>query len=324
MVLLSMDVGLVCVSRRVDAQPFWRGRGELTLFYEGVEKSEGTNGLDDGDRAWDDAGVMAATYLERGVLARGEVDAILLYADRWRWLDRTAPDDRGSGGDASEDASGVVRLWHYAFVLVAIRVIIFGSTKGARGKTCAKFDSLYCRDAKCGLRDAVFDAVEHRVANSDGHAVGGAFDDAANGIPFRLGGHDALVHCVRRRLTHAGEGVVENRLALIFREGKWIQRIVSGLLGAKLGDVSDDLNSKAGVESLEGNSSRDAERSCESPGKVSPASNVMVIAITNERWVVCVSRTGNAAKSLVVLAARVGVLDLCAERCPTGASICKA
>ena len=124
MVLLSMDVGLACVLRRVDAQSFRLAHGELTLFYEGVEKGEGANGLDDGDCTRDDARVMASTNLEASVCARGEVYAVLLHADRWRWLDRAAPNDRGPGGDASKDASGVIRLRHYAFVLVAIRVVI--------------------------------------------------------------------------------------------------------------------------------------------------------------------------------------------------------
>ena len=79
-----MEVGLACVLRRADAQSFRLGHGELTLFYEGVEKSEGTNSLDDGDCTRDDARVMPATYLEASVFARGEVDAILLDADRWR------------------------------------------------------------------------------------------------------------------------------------------------------------------------------------------------------------------------------------------------
>ena len=112
MVLLSMDVGLDCVLRRVDAQSFGCGHGELTLFYEGVEKSEGTNSLDDGNRPRDDARVMTPTNLEASVCARGEVDAVLLDTDRWRWFDRATPDNRGPGGDASEDAAGVVRLRH--------------------------------------------------------------------------------------------------------------------------------------------------------------------------------------------------------------------
>ena len=152
MVLLSMDVGLECALSRVDAQLFGRGHGELTLIYQGIEKSEGANSLDDGDRTRDDARIMSAAYLEGGVCARGEVDAVLLDADRWRWLDRTAPDDRGSGGDAPKDASGVVRLRHYAFMLVAIWVIILEYREGCSRQSLRQYSTPFT----AGMPNAAF------------------------------------------------------------------------------------------------------------------------------------------------------------------------
>ena len=97
------------------------------------------------------------------------------------------------------------------------------------------------------MRDAVLDAVEHRVADARGQAVDAALHDAADAVEFIARGQNLLAHADGCGGVNARQVVRKDSLAV----GLSIDHIVHRQVGdaADLRDVRHDLNA-AGLECL--------------------------------------------------------------------------
>ena len=129
---------------------------------------------------------MAAVDRELGIFHGVHVYGLLLAADGGRGLYGHAPHDGRAGGDAAQNAAGVIGLDLDLFGLGidAIRIVVLAAAHGGHGKAHAKLHALYSGNAKRDLRDAVLDAVKHGVADARGKPVNAALHDAADAVEF--------------------------------------------------------------------------------------------------------------------------------------------
>ena len=123
---------------------------------------------------------------ELGIFHGVHVHGLLLAADGGRRLYGHAPHDGRAGGDAAQDAAGIVGLDLdlAGLGIDAIRIVVLAAAHGGHGKAHAKLHALYGGNAKRDLRDAVLDAVEHGVADARGKPVDAALHDAADAVEF--------------------------------------------------------------------------------------------------------------------------------------------
>ena len=243
------------------------------------------------------------------VARAAEVDAVLPLADGGGWLHGCPPDDGHAGGDSAQDAARIVLLTHDALVLDAVGVVVLRAEKCGGAESRAKLHTLDGWDTVGDSGNAVLEPVEHRVADACGHAIGNALDDASHGVQLGLGHENGLVHGAGGASADAGQLVCSDGLNLGGVEGHVIEVLVADALGTELGDVGYDANPQRLLECLQGDAAGNAQRRREAAREVAAAGDVMVVAIANIGGVVGMSGSGHAAKPLVVLAARVRVLD---------------
>ena len=182
----------------------------------------------------------------------------MLAANGGRRLYGHAPHDGRAGGDAAQNAAGVVGLDRNpaGLGIDAIRIVVLAAAHGGHGKAHAKLHTLYGGNAKGDLRDAILDAVEHGVADARGKPVNAALHDAADAVELVARGQNLLAHA-------AGCGGVNARQIVrkdCFAVGVAIDHVVHRQVGdaADLRDVRHDLNA-AGLERLQRNAAGDAQ-----------------------------------------------------------------
>ena len=169
---------------------------------------------------------MTAVDRELGVFHGVHIYGLLLAADGGRRLYGHAPHDGRAGGDAAQDAAGVIGLDHYltGLGIYAVRIVVLAATHGGHGKAHAKLHALYGGNAKRNLRDAVLDTVEHRVTDPRGKPVDAALHNAADAVELVARGHDLFAHATGSRGIDAGQVVHKDCLAV----GLTIDHVVHG------------------------------------------------------------------------------------------------
>ena len=200
---------------------------------------------------------MAAVDRELGIFHSVHVYRLLLSANGGRGLYGHAPHDGCAGRNAAQDAAGIIGLdLDIAGLGVdAIRIVVLAASHGGDGKAHAKLHALYGGNPKRDLRDAVLDAVEHRVADARGQAVDAALHDAADAVELIARGKDLLAHATGSCGVNARQVVRKDRLAV----GLAIDHVVHGQIGdaTDLRHVRHHVNA-AGLERLQRDAAGDA------------------------------------------------------------------
>ena len=122
--------------------------------------------LGDGRGAQPDAGVVPPGGDDVDGLA-GDVDGAARHLDAGGGLERDLHDDVLAGGDAAEDAAGMVRREARRRQLVAMLAAALRRNRDA----VADLHRLHGVDAHHRVRDVGIEAVEHRLAQADRHAA---------------------------------------------------------------------------------------------------------------------------------------------------------
>ena len=86
-----------------------------------------------------------------------------------------------------------------------IRVVVLAAAHVACGKPRAKLHALYGGDAKERIGKPVFDAIEHRVAETRRKSDRRAFDHTADGIPRVRRYENLFLHLATARIVKHGK-----------------------------------------------------------------------------------------------------------------------
>jgi len=153
-----------------------------------------------------------------------------------------------------------------AAVLHTEGVVVFASAQARSAKACAELHALDGGDAEQRRGKAVFDAVEHRVAETGWQPDGGTFHDAADGILRLTRRQNKTLHPLARRVGNGRERFrrhgAEQLVGRVEREGFVVLRSHGGKVRAD--------KYAAPRQDLLGDAAGDAQRRRQAAGKMPP------------------------------------------------------
>ena len=207
----------------------------------------------------------------------------------------------------------MVRFRNNAAVFHAEGIVVLASAQLRRGKARAELHALDRRDAEHDLRDAVFHAVEHRRAKPSRKSLDAALDHAAEGIALRLRGKNGLPHLLARIVAHDREGLFSDRRVKRRR-----------VLDAAHADNARHDPDAAGLQKLQADSARDAQRRGQPSGKMPAAGGVLMAAVADVRRIVRVTGTRHALQRRIVLRTDIRIPNDCRQRRAAGDVVYKS
>lgn len=158
-----------------------------------IDEDEGGHGFDDGDGAWEDAGVVATAALEAFGLAIG-ADGILFAHDGGGGFKGGAEEERFTIGDAALDTAGAVRAGTDVALTIFEGVVVLAAAEACTGEAATDFEAFGGRDGEHGFGEVGLEAVEDRFAESGGHGMYDSADNATDAIAFGADLFDPVNH----------------------------------------------------------------------------------------------------------------------------------
>ena len=128
-------------------------------------------------------------------------------------------------------------------------VVILAAAKARHAKAHAKLDALDRGNAENRRGNAIFHAVEHRVAKARGRAENRAFDDAADAVTSLARRRDGFAHLLAARIADDGELLACKRACQL----SFVRNARNG------GDAAHKRDALA-RENLQADAARDAQR----------------------------------------------------------------
>ena len=240
-----------------------------------------------------DAGVVAAVGGDFHGLAV-DVDRAARCGDAAGGLDGEVGADGLAGGDAAQDAAGVVAQKAFGRELVAV----FTAALGYAGEARADFYAFDGVDAHQGVSDVGIEAVEYGLAQAHGHVAG--FDGELGA--HRIERFADAVHVVFQLVDLAGVGGEKRIAADVFQAFK-----CNGFF-ADLGDVGDDFGVELFAQPFFGNGTGGHACGGFAGGRAAAAA-IITGAVFVPIGVVGVAGAELLGDVAVVFAALVGVAD---------------
>jgi hypothetical protein len=136
------------------------------------------HGFTDGNNARDDRNIVPSADGDPSGLS-GAVDGILFFADRSDGFTAHADDDFFPGGNAGQDAPGVVG----EKTVRPDRIIVFGPLKTRRPEAGPDLDSLYRADAHESFGKVGIHFVKDRLPQTRGASLNPDLHDPSHGVP---------------------------------------------------------------------------------------------------------------------------------------------
>ena len=170
-----------------------------------------------------------------------------------------------------ENATGVVGLRRDAAVLHGEGIVVMAAAHGDTVKSSAEVYALAAGNAKERLGETILDAVEHRPAEPDGNSDGWRLNDRADAVAV-TGSCQRSLPAWRRWRFRRGLG---SALSHTFEGGGIHMHGVKGSAThiCDLQKLGANINAAA-VQDLFGDAASDAQRCCESAGKMTAAAHV--------------------------------------------------
>ena len=158
------------------------------MLQVGIGKGEGGHGLDNGDGAGEDAGVVAAVSREEGGGAV-DIDRRLFAQEGGYGLEGHAEDDVVAVADAALDAAAVVGGGGEAR---QESIVLLRTAQGSTGKAEAVLKTFDGVDGEHGVGKGGVEFVESGRAPARRTTGDEAFDDAAHGVAFAFDVEDSF------------------------------------------------------------------------------------------------------------------------------------